>query len=219
MKLSFGFKIGWVVRKFVIADLALLSGWGLVNPIFAIFVVERIQGATVVTVGIAAAAYWLSKAIFQLPVATLIDRKKGERDDFAVLVASLVLVAFSAFAFTIINQIWQLYLLQALHAAAFAMYTPSWSGIFSRHLDKGHEAIDWALDNTAISIATGATGLVSGLIVIWLGYDALFVLAGISSLVSAAIIFSVPKVIFPKEVRKKGSFSIRDHKPVSSVGR
>lgn len=197
-------KIGRLIKLFVVSDLVLLSGWGLVQPIFAIFITTSIVGATVITVGTVAAIYWLTKVVFQLPIALLIDKKDGEKDNFMVLIFGLVLAGISAFAFIFIDQIWQLYLIQGLHALGMSMYTPAWSSIFSKHLDNGHEALDWSLDNSSLALAAGVTGLLSGYLVTWFGFPVIFFIASILSLLAAFIIFLTPKLIFydqPKNSR------------------
>lgn len=212
-KLFKNIKIGKLVRLFVLADLALIAGWGLISPVFALFVVDRIAGASVITVGVSAAIYWIIKAIAQLPIATFLDKTSGEKDDFIFLIMGLVLASFSAFAFVFVDRIWQLYLLQGIHAVAFAMYVPSWSGIFSRHLDKHHEALDWSLDNSGMSLSAGVTGLASGFLVTYFGYNAIFILGALFSFISAIIIFSAPEVVFPHRIHKRRVL-IRDHRPI-----
>jgi len=170
----FKVKIGKLVRLFVLGDLALLAGWGLIKPVFALFIIDKIAGATVVTVGIAAAVYWIVKAIVQLPIANFLDGTPSEKDDFIVLILGLLLASVSALTFIFIDRIWQLYTLEFIHAVAFAMYVPAWSGIFSRHLDKNHEALDWSLDNAGMSFAAGVTGLASGILVLYFGFKAIF---------------------------------------------
>ena len=59
LRLSLDFKVGKFVRYFILADLFLLAGWGLISPFFSIFVLDRIEGTTLVTVGVLAAVYWL----------------------------------------------------------------------------------------------------------------------------------------------------------------
>jgi len=198
-------RVGRLIKFFIISDLILLSGWGLIQPVFAIFITTSIVGATVVTVGIVAAIYWLTKAAFQLPIALLIDKKKGDKDDFAVLVSGLVLTGLSAFAFIFISQIWHLYLVQMVHAIGIAMYAPAWKSIFSHHLDKGHSAWDWSLDGAGWSLAAGITGLLSGYLVIWLGFPIIFAITGFLSLVAAFVIFLTPKLILHDQSKNSRS--------------
>ena len=91
------FKVNRLVRFFILSDLFFMGGWGLVNPIFSLFVVRDIPGASLITVGIVVGIYWFTKAIVQLPVALLIDKREGERDDFKVLILSLNLMRIKLF--------------------------------------------------------------------------------------------------------------------------
>jgi len=213
MKININLKLNRIVRYFILADLALLSGWGLVSPVFSIFIIEKILGATLISVGIAAAIYWLIKSALQIPIAVFLDRTPSEKDDYLFLIAGLILVSFSAFSFMIIDKVWQLYSVQLIHAIGFAFYIPAWSGIFSRHLDKKHYALDWSLDSAAIGVASGVTALFSGLLVTWFGFNAVFVSAGLLSLVAALVIFSLPDFIFPH--RRPVKTLIRDHTPAN----
>ena len=119
-------RVNRVVGYFIVADLILFSGWGLVSPIFSIFVVDRIADATLVNVGIGAAAYWIIKSFVQLPLGQFLDRKKNERLSLYVLLSGLLLTSFSAFAFIFITATWHLYLIQLLHGLGMAFYVISW---------------------------------------------------------------------------------------------
>ena len=59
-----------LVKYFVLSDLLLLGGWGLIEPIFSIFIIDTVRGATLVTVGISAAIYWVLRSVIQLPLAS-----------------------------------------------------------------------------------------------------------------------------------------------------
>ncbi len=197
-KLLNAFKVNRVVKYFVLSDLVLFSGWGLVSPVFSVFVIEEVKDATLLTVGISASIYWLARSLIQIPVANMLDKTEGERDDFNVLVWGLVLASLSAFIFSTIESVRALYLLQILHGVAFGLYSPSWSAIFSRHLDKNRIAFDWSLNSTTLGLASGVTGFLGGYLAAHFGFDAVFVGAGIMSLVAAFLIFSAPELILPK---------------------
>ena len=211
IRLNLNFKIGRTIRYLILADLALLACWGLVAPVFSIFILDRIEGATLITVGIAAAIYWLLKSVLQLPLAIFLDKTPSERDDYIFLVCGLIIVGLSAVSFVLIDKIWQLYLVQMLHSIGFAFYVPSWSGMFARHLDKGHKSFDFALDSAVIGIASGITGIFSGILATWLGFNTIFVLGAIFSFISAIVIFFIPELVFPH--RRHRGMIIRNHSP------
>ena len=84
-------------------DIMFFSAFGLIGPIFAIFVTKQIAGATIATVGFAATLNLLTKAILQMPVARYIDRHKGEKDDFKFMVAGSTLVSVVPFIYLFVS--------------------------------------------------------------------------------------------------------------------
>jgi MFS family permease len=200
-----------VVRNFIFADLLLFGGWGLVSPIMAIFVVQKVAGASIVTVGILAGIYWAVRSSVQLPMAVAMEKSETEKDDLYILIVGLLLISASAFWLNFVNTIPKLYVFQAIHALGFAFYAASWAGIFSRHIDKSRAALSWSLDHTFLGVATGIAGFAGGIIASRFGFSTVFVAVGILSFLSAALIFIVPDIIFPS--KKSGVAPIMDHSP------
>jgi MFS family permease len=205
------FRINRVVRSFIISDLVLFSGWGLISPVFSIFITKQVEGATLETVGIVTAIYWLVRSLTEIPLATALDKIRGEKDDFYTLVAGLMLAAIASFLYIFVHTVNQLYIVQAFQAFAFTLYAPSWSGIFSRHLDKEKMAISWSLDHTFLGVASGITGYLGSVAVEHLGYNSIFIIAAVLSMVAAIIIFLIPDIVFPRPKRLKALPEIRDH--------
>jgi MFS family permease len=198
IKVNINVKVGRLVKYFVISDFFLLSGWGLVEPIFSVFIVEKVVGGTLMAVGIAAAIYWILRSVLELPIAHYLDKTPGEHDDFTALIGGLFLIGISLIAMIWVDRLWQLYLVHALHAVAFALYYASWPAIFSRHLDKENIALDWSLDSTAVGIGSGITGFVGGITAATLGYDVVFIGAGLLAFVAAFVLIAAPDLILPK---------------------
>lgn len=210
MRILFSITFNNVVKRFIVADLMLWAGWGLIAPVFALFILQQVRGATIVTIGIVAALYWILKSIIQIPVAFMIDRTPSEKDDYLVLVISLMLGGLTAFSFILVREVWQLYLVEALHAVSFGLYIPAWSGIFARHLDKDHRALEFSLDSAAVGFAMGITGLIGGIIVQSFGFPAIFFIASVLCFISAGIIFYSPDIVFPSHASPAKPF-IADH--------
>lgn len=213
IRIDINFQISRVIKYFIISDLFFIAGYGLISPIFAIFVVEKIAGATIATVGVAAAVYWILKAILQLPIGVYLDKTEGEKDDFYILIGGLVLASVTAFLFVFVTKVWQLYLVQAVHALAFALYTPSWTAIFSRHLDKNRYAFDWALNSTTVAFASGVSGALGGWLAQEFGFPVIFIGAAVLSFVAAVVIFLLPDVVLPKTTTNQPLLPPRDHRP------
>lgn len=188
-----------IVKFFILSDLILWSGWGFIDPLFSIFVVEEIAGATLVSVGILAAIYWIAKGFLQIPISIFLDKTDGERDDFYALILGLLVIGISAFSFALSKAIWQVYLIQFVRAIGFAFYIPAWSAILSRHLDKGHTAFEWALSSSTVSLGIGFAGMVGGSIATVAGFNFLFLFTGLMAILSATVLFFVPDLILPRK--------------------
>lgn len=193
------FNLNRVIRSFIISDLFLNFGFGLSGPIFAIFIVRDIKGGGVETAGIASGIYLVTKAILQLPISLWLDKNKGEQDDYRFLVRGTFLAGFVPLGYIFINQVWQLYLLEGFLAFAMAMAIPSWSSIFSKHLDRGREAFSWGLESSALSIGAGIAGMIGGIIAERFGFNPLFVGVSAFNFISVLILLLVKKEILMKE--------------------
>ena len=208
-------EVNRIVKFFVLSDFFFIAGWGFIEPIFSVFIIQKLPGATLTTVGIAFAIYWILRSILQIPFANFLDRRTGEQSAFRMLIAGLFLAALSAFAFGWVTQIWELYAVQIIHAIALSLYTASWPAIFSRHLDKTRISFDWSLDNTAVGIGSGVSGFLAGVIGATWGFTAVFILAGILSLVGAVIILTIPKIVLPPDTTTTAN---RQDKATGSIG-
>ncbi len=69
--------INAVVRYLIMSDVLLVGASSMLAPIFALFIIKDIQGGNEIVAGIAAAIYLITKSLFQIPVATIIDRIRG----------------------------------------------------------------------------------------------------------------------------------------------
>ena len=216
MKINIDFKlnVNKVVKYFILSDLTFLAGWGLLDPLFAVFVTRNIHGATVMTVGIMSAIYWIVKSALQIPISIYLDKTDGEKDDFFALVVGVLLASLTLFSFMAVTQVWHLYLIQVFKAIAFALYVPAWTAILSRHLDIDKVVFEWALASTSAGFAIGITGLISG----WLaslGFNLIFLIGGFLGLSSAIFLILAPNLIIPPRKMTLGEGILRDHGPAN----
>jgi len=193
------FSINKVVFFLIKADFWFFSALGLVAPIFAVFLTEKLQDGSIKVAGFAVAIYWITKSIFEIPVAKYLDKHKGERDDLIFLVAGYFVVALIHFGYTFATLSWHIYILEFIYAIAMALAMPGWSAIFTRHIDKGKESFDWSIEHVAYSIGTGIAGALSGIIVMRFGFNAVFIIAGV-----IAIIGALTPLFVLKDVNKGG---------------
>ncbi len=183
--------INKVVRTLVLGDIMFFSAFGLIGPIFAIFVTSQIAGATVATVGFAATINLLTRALLQMPVARYIDRHKGEKDDFKFMVAGSTLISIVPFAYLFVTTPIHLYLAQIVLGIGGALANPGWYAIFTRHIDKNKEGTEWTLENVGVGLAAATTAAIGGVLAQYFGFHNLFLIVGVLSLVGLIIQMSL----------------------------
>ena len=94
---------------------------------------------------------------------------------------------------------WHIYVLQAVHAVGAAAALPSWSGIFTRHIGRGREALSWALDSSAIGIGAGISGIVGGIVAQSFGFRPLFVFVSVFGIMATMLCFLIKNDLSPKK--------------------
>ncbi|MDO8574985.1 MAG: MFS transporter [bacterium] len=183
--------INKVIRVLVMGDIMFFSAFGLIGPIFAVFVTNQIAGATVATVGFAAMVNLLVRAILQMPIARYIDRHKGEKDDFLFMVAGSTLISIVPFIYLFVETPVHLYIAQVILGIGGALTNPGWFAIFTRHIDKGKEGTEWTLENVGVGLAAAGAAAIGGILAERLGFHNLFLIVGILSLVGLIIQISL----------------------------
>lgn len=191
--------INKIIRTLIASDFLLQSGWGLIGPIFAIFITEQIQGGSLVTVGFITATFWITKSITQLFIAYFLDRKKGEEDDFQFLIKGMYVANLIPLGYFFATQIYQILIFEIIRGIAMACVIPSWSAIFTRHIDKEWEAFSWAIESTSIGFAAGFAAAFGGVLAAIFGFKVLFILVSLFGLTSTSILLLIRRQIWTKD--------------------
>ncbi|MEP7103679.1 MAG: MFS transporter [Candidatus Dojkabacteria bacterium] len=178
-----------VVIFLIYSDFFIQMGWGLINPIIAVFITDQIQGGDLTVVGIAASIVLISQAIVQFPVAKWVDSKKGELDDFRIMVLGNILIALSTLLFLFANSPLDIYIIQLFYGLGCGLVFPGYVAIFTRHIDKNREGFEWTLYSTFINLGTAFSATVGGVLAEKYGFHYIFVIAFVLSILG--IIFSL----------------------------
>jgi DHA1 family multidrug resistance protein-like MFS transporter len=194
--------ISKVIKILIYSDFVLNSAWGLLGPVFAIFIVKDITGGSAIegvkVAGFASLSYWIVKSLLQIPIGKYLDKNHGEIDDFWFMVVGLFLTGFIPFGFIISSVPWHIYILHTLYGAFMAMVIPSWSAIFTRHIDRGKEAYEWGLRSTFLGMGAGIAGALGGIMAAFFGFKIIFILVGSFTIVSSLLLLVIRKEIISK---------------------
>ena len=73
---------------------------------------------------------------------------------------------------------WHIYFLQAIYALGMGMNIPGYTAIFTRHVDKGKEALSWSTRAAFVGAGSGMAGALGGIVAHRFGFDTLFIGVG-----------------------------------------
>lgn len=192
-------RINFIIRVMIYSDFLMLSATGLINPIFGIYITQKIAGGSLVVVGYAATVLLVVKSILQLPIASYIDKKVGEKDDLYFMIAGSFLVSLTSFLYIFVTNVWHLYALQALWGVGSAMAYPAWFAIFTRHADHQREGFEWGIYSTIVGLGVAVTGAVGAVAASRFGFNAVFIMVGALSMIGTAILLPLRNYLLDSE--------------------
>lgn len=175
----------------MISDFLLISGFAVFGPIFAVFVVDKIQGGSLAVIGFAAAIFQIFKSSFQIPIARYLDKNHGEKDDFYSLIIGSFLIAAIPFFYIFAETKSHLFIIQAVYGLGAAFAIPPWYAIFTRHIDKMHENTEWALESVSIGLGAASAAALGGILAEKFGFTAVFVIAGVMATIGAITLIKI----------------------------
>lgn len=186
-------EINPIIRLFIISDFFLFSSTGLVAPIFALFITDFIDGATIETVGIASTIYFITRSVGQLPVGIVIDYIRGQRDDMIILIASSMGFIFVPIAYMYADTVLSLYLIQFFYGLLAAASYPTWYAIFTRSIDHGKEGLEWSVYQTLSDFGVAISAAIGSFVVAAYGFNVVFALMAVLATIGTfALMWSTP---------------------------
>jgi len=178
------------IKFLMLSDIFILTGFGLIAPILAIFIKENLTGGTIFAAGIASTIFLLVKSIIQLPFSKYVDSHDNK---VKWLIVGTFLVSTVPFLYIFAKHIYFIYLAQVIYGIGYGFAYPTWLGLWSTHLDKKHESFEWSLYSTSVGIGVAITAAIGGAVAQFLGFTHTFSLAGIMTVTGFLVLFGLEK--------------------------
>ncbi len=173
------------IKLLMISDFFVLTGFGLIQPILAIFINEGVAGGTIFTAGVASTLFLVTKSLVQLPFSRYID---GSERKTRWLIMGTALIAAVPVMYIFIDNIYQVYLAEILYGIGSGLAYPTWVGLWSMNLNPGRESFEWSVYSTSTGLGTAATAAAGAAIASIAGFAATFILTGLLCLVGCGIL-------------------------------
>ena len=183
-------KMNKIVRFLLLGDTVIFTGFGLSAPILAIFIADNVIGGSIFTAGIASALFFIVKAFIQIPFSRYIDSHDDSKALRWLLVGTFLIVVVP-FIYMIANHIYWIFLAQIIFGIGLGFYSPSWLGLWSVHLDEGHESFEWSTQAGITGLGSAVMALVGAAVAQYVGFRITFLLAGIVVFLGGSVLVAL----------------------------
>lgn len=175
------FQINPVVKSFIISETFLWSAWNFVTPIFAIFVVNNIEGGNVQIAASAFSVYLIARVFSELASGRYL-LKTNDKKKFLVTSIGMFFISLSYVGFAFSNSVFNLFSFYAMAGVGLGIASPAKNSLFSTHLDHNKEPSEWGIYDAVTFIGMALATALGGFIAGQYGFQFLFFLASVINL-------------------------------------
>lgn len=196
-----------IVKILIFADFFVFSGLGLINPIFAVFVKEHLEGGSLAAAGFAVTIFLLVKAILQIPIARFLDRELANVREVHSLILGYGIIACTTFLYFFIQTVEQLYAVQFLYGIGAAFAFPAFMAIFTRFADHKNAAFSWSFYSTVTLLSMAVAATVGGFVGEVYGFRILLLAVGVITFfgffatLGLMLFYQDLRLVHPKEIK------------------
>jgi DHA1 family quinolone resistance protein-like MFS transporter len=197
-------KMNKTLKILILSDIFILGGFGLITPILAIFIEGGLKDGTVFAAGMASMIWFFTYSILQI----VFSYKFNPKDRLWMLRLGTIIIALVPFGYIFMTSVNHLYAIEFLYGIGAAFAYPSWSSLFTSHLEKGARGFQYSLHSSGVGFAAAITAGVGG----WLadnvtlnlgfinlsGFQIVFLSTGAISVAGLLLLFNIEKKALKK---------------------
>ncbi|MEM3091223.1 MAG: MFS transporter [Candidatus Pacearchaeota archaeon] len=185
----------------ILSDVLILSSFGLIGPIFAIFITNNLEGGGLVSAGLATTIFLVVKSVVQLPLSRFfIDKEKHKTHSLLLGTLLIITVPFIYLSAKHVNII---FLAQIIYGLGAAMAYPAWFTLFTNYLDKKHKGFEYTLWATGVGIGGALSAYLGAKLADLFGFQILFFIVGIVAFIGFFLLIILDRIEI-KNVNKRG---------------
>lgn len=182
------------LKLLIASDVFLFGGFGLISPIFAIFMNDNLVGGSIFSAGLASTIFLITHSVLQIIFAY----KFNPKDRIWMLLLGTGIIAVVPFCYLAAVSVYHIYLIQFVYGIGAAFAYPSWSSIFTSNLEKGQRGFQWSIYSSSVGIGTAITAAVGAWLAEMISFHFVFVLTGLFGVASLLILLILDKKVLKK---------------------
>ncbi len=166
------------LRTIILGDMFFLTAFGLISPIFALFLKDQLPGANVLGVALAEAFFLLALGVIR-PFAKLYSKNdtRGWRTQNFLWFGSCLVIA-APFLYLLSRDMLDIYVVQVLYGVGIAFSEPAWSRLVDLSSQKDQNPSVFEQYNTLGTLIAAALAGVGGFVAQYQGMRPLLVFLG-----------------------------------------
>ncbi|MBN2015821.1 MFS transporter [Candidatus Dojkabacteria bacterium] len=153
-----------IIKILIVSDFIVWSADNMLSIIFPLFVIQTIENGSLEVAGLASMIYLVVSAVFSLLMGIIMDRIRGNVDEFYFLTVGTFVRGLTLFCFVFVSNVWQLYLLQFFLGITRASMYPSWMILFTKYNDNSKAGLGWGAYDTITTVGMGLSAYLGSLI-------------------------------------------------------
>ena len=189
------------LRILLASDFLMITGFGLIGPIFAIFVDKDVSSGDIFSAGMASFVFLAAQSICQLLLAKKIDMWETSKV-IDYLIVGNILIATVPFVYMGWKDVTGIYLAELIYGIGSAFDHPCWLKLWSVYLDRDHESYEWSVYSVLTNIGQGVAALVGGYIAATAGFDVAFMIVGLFAILGTVILAGLRKTVILDSVKQ-----------------
>jgi MFS family permease len=178
-----------VLKLLILSDILVYGALGFISPILSIFIDTELTGGGILSAGLASTIFLVTHAVLQL----LFSYKFNPKDRLWMLWVGTGIIAIVPIGYIFSTSIWHLFIAEFFYGIGAAFAYPSWSSLFTSHLEKGKRGFQYALYSSSLGIGTAITAAVGGLLAEKVSFKLVFALTSILAILGLLILFRLNK--------------------------
>jgi len=175
------FQTNKIIDAFIISETLLWSAWNFITPIFAVFVINYIQGGNIQIAALAFSVYLITRVIFEI-IAGKFLTGKSDRDKLVITIFGMMLMSMAYIGFSFTHSILLLFSFYCLIGIGFGVASPAKYALFTNHIDREKATSEWSLYDAITLLGIASATALGGFIASQYGFGTLFILASIINL-------------------------------------
>ncbi|MBP6976625.1 MFS transporter [Candidatus Dojkabacteria bacterium] len=159
-----GKRLNKVVIYLTLSDVFTWGTFMILSALTGLYLAQKLGQNAIQFVGIGTAIYFLTRAIFQIPLGRITDKYKNDKDEILILFVGILLMGVPFIFYPYISLPIHFYLLQFVFGIGVAFNVTNWRKLFALNVDDGREGRQYALYETIVSACTAVLSIVGGII-------------------------------------------------------